>query len=111
MNHELGFVRNDGNGCTISLLHVTTRTTCSGHDALNLLRSAITDWVKFNPVGKQAWEGSRRDFNIADLGEYEDDETLQVYLREQGIMQVSVEFIHNESTDMQDYDLVLPEAP
>jgi NifB/MoaA-like Fe-S oxidoreductase len=80
---------------------------------LQMVRRAVTAWVKQTDAGREAWEYSGGDLNIGDLmGHIDTDKELNKLLEAAGFEELSIEGSSSESvSDRWTYDTVLVEDP
>lgn len=78
----------------VNLAIIKAKTKHSSVDAFkNALRNALTAWVKETDEGKQAWEYSSEDFNVGDLTDWTDTQSLILYLSKYDIYSLSVDIL------------------
>ncbi|MCK5613853.1 hypothetical protein KAR91_68955 [Candidatus Pacearchaeota archaeon] len=84
----------------------------SNDEVMDKIVRAITEWVKKQPSGKEAWMLSANDFNIADLSvelDYPQNRAdIAPFLTEEGIYNLEVDvFEDSDSPVNYNYDTVL----
>jgi hypothetical protein len=67
---------------------------------------AVREWVRKNKAGKEAFEESSRDFNVADLANHLDSYSLRDELLKVGIERLNIN-LFDDSGDFWDFDEVL----
>ena len=74
---------------------------------------AVSNWVKLDRLGKNAWLCSSKDFNIADLyviiNDHNSDEchSLTPFLTNQGILSLEIELYGEDDMSDYNYDSIL----
>lgn len=78
-------------------------------DAMNALCRAVARWIEGSEAGKEVWEDTCGDMNIADLQDWEHDGEFRNYLFDQGIDSIDIS-IDNVFSMVQNFtfDTILP---
>ena len=102
---------------TVALVQVNVDDTFndSGHSTESgavqgAVVSAVTDWINETESGRKAWEESCEDFNIGDLCECLDDESLRARLSRYGIGGMEI-CITDGSESQWTFDEILVNTP
>ncbi len=100
-------IRNSEDETTMALMTcVSYSHVKTPEEFLEKLKKAVTQWIKVNPDGKQAWVYSGEDFNFGDLSSYCQTEAFQNILSLQGIFEFDMEVISKDGISL-DFDEVL----
>lgn len=77
-----------------TLAAVEAKKTASIRDEQTLrdaVTRAVTSWVNETSEGRAAWEWTGRNFSVADLANFLDDEELAQRLQEEGVENLTIE--------------------
>lgn len=74
---------------------------------LNILITAVTNWVRTNKNGRRAWAKSQQDFNIGDLAHYIDSPGLRRALVLHNIYDLTIQIISDLKTSPWIFDTTL----
>lgn len=77
---------------------------------LNILITAVTNWVRTTQNGRRAWTKSQRDFNIGDLAHYIDSANLRRALVLYNIYDLSIQIISDLRTSPWTFDTILVDS-
>lgn len=81
----------------------------TNEDAMNALCRAVARWIEGSEAGKEVWEDTCGDLNIADLQDFEGDSEFSNYLFDQGIhrLHIAIDNVHSNVDDFT-FDTILP---
>ena len=74
------------------------------HALFGSIQQAVTEWGRQTAEGQSVFRSNGFDFNVGDLGEWCDDESLARFLRQQGIHKLRIECHCDTSGHCWDYD-------
>jgi hypothetical protein len=84
-------VRNDNFGISdYEFIEISYEGSGDKQVLLYKLKSALNSWIQDTEEGKAAWEESSEDFNIGDLTDYCNKDSLKKYFEIEGI-EVNIE--------------------
>lgn len=105
--HSHAFIRQDGLSidavAILEIIDAPGEKDRTAKEALDALKSAITQWVANTEEGKAAYEASSEDYNIGDFVDDYDNYSLKPYLASAGIARIKLETLcpdHSQSYDM-----------
>lgn len=70
---------------------IATADMCNSAALLDGITKAVTEWIKTEQAGKNAWENSSRDLNIGDLSYLYRTPSLTTLLAKHGVLELEIE--------------------
>jgi hypothetical protein len=103
---EHGYVRDTAN----VLIEVNDLSVDTSDAAMLRVCNAVAKWIENSTEGKEAWDESGEDFNIADLVDHTEEPNLCVELLKQGItkLDISIEDEVQDGPEDFTFDSILP---
>lgn len=81
----------------------------SDNDAMQALCRATARWIEETEAGKETWDDTSNDLNIADLMGLENDSEFQTFLYNEGILKLSIAIDNTyNALDGFVFDTILP---